>query len=76
MKRSHAGSLHFRRRSGIANGDLAESNLRSSERNRHSVRFGLALLLVALSVGLAAALFLTIGNAHADIFLLSANASF
>ena len=79
MERRQTGHLRDRQRSGIANGTRAEpsetesSSVQSSVR---AIRYGLGLLLVALCVGLAAALFLTIGSAHADVFLVGANAAF
>lgn len=54
----------------------AELKPSSSHSNRRAVRFGLGLLFLALCVGLAAALFLTVGGAYADVFLLSFNTAF
>ena len=79
MQRSHTGDPRQRHGSGIAIGAGAEStgsNPSSLQSNRRTVRYGLGLLLVALCVGLAAALFLTIGSAHADVFLVGANTAF
>ena len=79
MERRQTGHLRDRQRSGIANGTRAEpsetdpSSVQSSAR---AIRYGLGLLLVALCVGLAAALFLTIGSAHAEVFLVGAYAAF
>ena len=79
MERRQTGHLRDRQRSGIANGTRAEpteTDPNSVQSSRHAIRYGLGLLLVALCVGLAAALFLTIGKAHADVFLVGANAAF
>ena len=45
-------------------------------RIKRRVSYGLGLLLLALSVGLAAALFLTVGTANADVFLVGTIAAF
>ena len=79
IRRSHAEPAHHRRTSGSANGTLAEpigSDPDSVRNSRRAVRLGLGLLLLALSVGLAAALFLTIGTAGADVLPVGANAAF
>lgn len=67
------------RRSGIATdlrSEPTETSPSSLPGSRHAVRYGIGLLLVALCVGLAAALFLTIGTARAGVFLVSTNALF
>ena len=76
MERSHAGPLRSRRRSGIGNGALEAPNSSDDRRNRRRVSYGLGLLLLALIVGLAAALFLTVGTANAGVFLLGVTAAF
>ena len=79
MQRSHTAPPRQRRRSGAAtamHAGPAESNPSSSRSNRRAVRFGLGLLFLALCVGLAAALFLTVGGAYADVFLVGINAAF
>ena len=79
MERRHTGHLQDRQRSGIANGTRAEpseTDPSSVQSSAHAIRYGLGLLLVALCVGLAAALFLTVGKAHADVFLVGAYAAF
>ena len=78
-QRSHAEPARRRRASGTANGTLTEpivSDPNSVRSNRRAVHFGLGLLLLALSVGLAAALFLTIGTARADVVLMGITAAF
>ena len=65
----HMGPWSRRRRSGIADGTLealGKAGPSSPRSSRRRIPYGLALLLVALGVGLAAALFLTIGSARAD----------
>lgn len=77
--RSHAEPAQHRRTSGTVNGTLTEpvgSDPNSVRSNRRAVHFGLGLLFLALSVGLAAALFLTIGTARAAVFLMGVNAAF
>ena len=76
MKRSDAESLQSRRSSDVGSGAVAASNQGEGRKNRRRVSYGLGLLLVALCVGLAAALLLTIGNTHADVFLACANTEF
>ena len=76
MERSHAGPPRSRHSSDVGSGTLAASNRGEDRKNRRRVSYGLGLLLVALCVGLAAALLLTIGSAHADVFLACANAAF
>ena len=79
MERRQTGHLRDRQRSGIANRTRAEpteTDPSSAQSSARAIRYGLGLLLVALCVGLAAALFLTIGSAHADVFLVGANAAF
>ncbi len=76
MERSHAGPLRSQRRGGIGNGAFEAPNPSDDRRVRRRVSYGLGLLLLALSVGLAAALFLTIGTANADVFLVGVNAAF
>ena len=76
MERKHAESLHGRRSNSFANGALVESSSSDNRRNRHRVAFGLGILLFALSVGLAAALFLTIGTANAELLVVGVNAAF
>ena len=79
MQHSHSVAPRQSGRRDVASGTRAEpmgsdpSSLRS---DRRAVRYGLGLLLVALCGGLAAALLLTIGSAHADVFLIGANAAF
>ena len=76
---SDKGALHQADGSGIAYStrtEAAASDPNSLRSSRRAVRYGLGLLLVALCVGLAAALFLTIGTARADVFLVAANAAF
>ena len=66
MERSHAGRLRSGRSNSIGNGGLAAPTQSDDRRIRRRVSYGLGLLLFALSVGLAAALFLTVGTANAD----------
>ena len=73
------GPLSKRRRSSIADGTLEEpgkAGARTPRSGRRTAHYGLALLFVALGVGLAAALFLTLGNAHAALWLVGAGAAF
>ena len=66
MDRGHTENTHSRRKSGVESVAMAEPDLRNRQTNRYAIRYGLVLLFVALGVGLAAALFLTVGAAHAD----------
>jgi len=68
MERSHAGPLRSGSGSGsgIDNGALEAPNSSDDRRVSRRVSYGLGLLLLALIVGLAAALFLTVGTANAD----------
>ena len=69
MEMKYVGPRARRRRDGIATGrgaETATADPGSFYNGRRAVRFGLGLLFVALCVGLAAALLLTIGRAHAD----------
>ena len=76
MERSRAGPPRSRHSGDVGSGVLAASNQGEDRKNRRRVSYGLGLLLVALCVGLAAALLLTIGGAHADVFLVGVNAAF
>ena len=76
MERSQAGPPRSQHSSGIGNGAVAESRPSNDRRSRQRVSYGLGLLLLALIVGLAAALFLTIGTANAYVFMLGVNAAF
>ena len=76
MERSHAGPPRSRHSSDVGSGILAASKPSAYRRSKRSVSYGLGLLLVALCVGLAAALLLTIGSAHAVVFLGGGNAAF
>ena len=76
MERKHAESLHGRRSNSFANDALAASTQSDDRRNRRRVSYGLGLLLLALSVGLAAALFLTVGTANAELLVVGVNAAF
>jgi len=58
-----------------ARAESTEAGPSSSPGSRHALRYGIGLLLVALCVGLAAALFLTIGTARADVILVGVNAA-
>ena len=75
MERRHAGHLRSTRSDSIGKGALAAPTPRDDRRNRRRVSYGLGLLLLALSVGLAAALFLTVGTANAADFIAGANAA-
>ena len=69
MESDYVGPRDRRRRDGIAKGQgagTATADPGSIHGSRRAARYGLGLLFVALCVGLAAALFLTIGRAHAD----------
>ena len=79
MQRSHTVPPRQRRRSGAATAVHAEPAAfkpSSSRSDRRAVRFGLGLLFLALCVGLAAALFLTVGAPRADVLLMGVNAAF
>ena len=67
MERGHTEYTHSRHKSGVESATTTERDPRNRPINRHTIRYGLVLLFVALGVGLAAALFLTVGAAHADI---------
>ena len=67
MERGHAEYTQSRRKSGVDSVAIAEPDPRHRQSNRYTIRYGLVLLFVALGVGLAAALFLTVGSAHADL---------
>ena len=66
MDRGHTENMYSRRKSGVESVAMAEPDPRSRQSNRYTTRYGLILLFVALGVGLAAALFLTVGTANAD----------
>lgn len=66
MDRGHTENTHSRRKSGVESIGMAEPDPRNRQSNRYTTRYGLILLFVALGVGLAAALFLTVGTANAD----------
>ena len=69
MEMKYLGLRDRRRRDGIATGNragTATADPGSFHSGRRAARYGLGLLFVALCVGLAAALLLTIGRAHAD----------
>ena len=66
MERGHTEFTHSRHKSGVESIRMAEPDPRNRQSNRYAIRYGLVLLFVALGVGLAAALFLTVGVAHAD----------
>ncbi len=66
MDRGHTENTHSRRKSGVESIGMAEPDPRNRQSNRYAIRYGLVLLFVALGVGLAAALFLTVGSARAD----------
>ena len=66
MDRGHTEFTHSRHKSGVESIGMAEPDPRNRQSNRYAIRYGLVLLFVALGVGLAAALFLTVGAAHAD----------
>ena len=79
MHRSHAEPRRREHTSGIESGTRAEPIGLDSNGDRSSgrgVRYGLGLLLLALGAGLAAALILTVGAAHADVLLMGVNAGF
>ena len=76
MERSHAGPPRSRHSSDVGSDAHTASAQGKDRKNRRRVSYGLGLLLVALCVGLAAALLLTIGSAHADVFLGGGNAAF
>ena len=79
MRRSHTEPPHQQGRSGIpksARAVTAEPNSNEFRSSQRSLRYGLGLLLVALCVGLAAALFLTMGTARAEALLLGVNVMF
>ena len=66
MERGHTECTDSRGKSGVDSVAIAEPDPRHRQGNRYTIRYGLVLLFVALGVGLAAALFLTIGAANAD----------
>ena len=66
MERGHTEYTHSRHKSGVESATTTERDPRNRPINRYTIRYGLVLLFVALGVGLAAALFLTIGTANAD----------
>lgn len=76
MERSYTEQTRTWHKSGVDSGDIVEPNSSNRRSGQSTIRYGLALLFVALGVGLAAALFLTIGTAHAAIFLAGANPAF
>ena len=76
MERSHAGPSRSRRNGSVGSGTVAGFGPSEERKNKRRVSYGLGLLLLALSVGLAAALFLTIGTANADVFLVGMIAAF
>ena len=76
MDRGHTENMYSRRKSGVESIGMAEPDPRNRQSNRYAIRYGLVLLFVALGVGLAAALFLTVGTANADVFMVGANAAF
>ena len=76
MERSHAGHLRSTRSDSMGKDAVAAPTRSDDRRNRRRVSYGLGLLLLALSVGLAAALFLTVGTANAEAFVVGVNATF
>ena len=76
MERSHAVLPRQGRRSDTGNDAFPASQPGSLQEGRRRNLYGLGLLFLALIAGLAAALFLTIGTAGADVFLVGANAAF
>ena len=76
MERSHAGLPRRRRSSDIGNDAVAASEPGALQKRRRRIPYGLGLLFLALVAGLAAALFLTMGTAGADVLLVGANAAF
>ena len=66
MERSHSGRTRQRRRGGAESSASSASNPSDCRRHKHRDPCGLGLLPLAVSVGLAAALFATVGTAHAD----------
>ena len=74
--RDNPGDLSHRRVSSIGNRAVAASNQSKFRKVRHGVPYGLGLLPLASSVGLAAAPFSTMGTARADVFLAGLNAAF
>ena len=71
MERSLTGHMHSRHKHGAESSAIAEPDPSDRRHNRSTIRYGLVLLFVALSVGLAAALFLTVGTSHAGSALES-----
>ena len=67
MERGHTEFTQSRHESGVESVAMAEPDPRNRQSSRYAIRYGLVLLFVALGVGLAAALFLTVGAAHADL---------
>ena len=67
MERGHTGNTHSRHEGGVESVAMAEPDPRNRRSNRYTIRYGLVLLFVALGVGLAAALILTIGTARASL---------
>ena len=76
MERSHAVLPRRRRRSDIGGDAFRASGPVSGRKGRRRIPYGLGLLFLALIAGLAAALFLTIGNPHAAVWLVGASAAF
>ena len=76
MDRGHTENMYSRRKSGVESVAMAEPDPRNRRSNRYTIRYGLILLLLALSVGLAAALFLTVGTANAADFIAGASVEF
>ena len=76
MERSHAVLPRRERRSDIGGDALRASGPIGGRTGRRRIPYGLGLLFLALIAGLAAALVLTIGNAHAVVRLLGAGAGF
>ena len=66
MDRGHTENMYSRRKSGVESVAMAEPDPRNRRSNRYTIRYGLILLFVALVVGLAAALLLTVGSARAN----------
>ena len=76
MDRGHTENMYSRRKSGVESFAMAKPDPRNRRSNRYTIRYGLILLFVALVVGLAAALFLTVGTANAADFIAGASAEF
>ena len=75
MEHSDAVLPRRRRRSDIGRGAFPATEPGDAQQRPRRIPYGLCLLFLALIAGLAAALVLTIGNAHAAAWLLGAIAA-